>query len=105
MSWISAPDAVRALLFLLERPEISGPINITAPAPVTNAAFTKALAVVLHRPAIIPVPAFVLRLLLGEMADGALLSSTRALPAKLLASGFSFGDPEIGPALTSMLGR
>jgi NAD dependent epimerase/dehydratase family enzyme len=78
-------------------------VNCISPAPVTNAEFIRALAHTLHRPALAPAPAFALRLALGEMADAALLSSCRAVPEKLLASGFRFRFPEIGPALAHVL--
>lgn len=103
-SWITLHDAVAAILFLLEsqNPQaatLSGPVNLTAPHPLTNAEFTRALAHALHRPAILPAPAFALRLALGEMADEALLASTRVLPAKLLAAGFEFSHPTLTQAL------
>jgi NAD dependent epimerase/dehydratase family enzyme len=78
---------------------------VTAPEPVTNAGFTRALAAAVHRPAILPAPAFALRLALGEMADEALLASARAVPAKLLEAGFRFAQPTIGAALAAALLR
>jgi hypothetical protein len=103
MSWISMPDALAGIFFLLDSPSIAGPINITAPNPVTNDQFTRTLAAQLHRPAFLPVPAFALRLAFGEMADEVLLSSARAYPAKLAASGFQFSHASLLHALPAVL--
>jgi uncharacterized protein (TIGR01777 family) len=103
ISWISLPDALAAIFFLLESPSLAGPVNFTAPNPVTNAQFTRILAAHLHRPAVLPVPAFALRLALGEMADETLLSSTRAYPAKLAAAGFQFSHASLVHALLAVL--
>jgi len=105
MSWISLHDAVAAILFALQTPFLAGPVNLTAPNPVTNAEFTRTLARHLHRPAFFAAPAFALRLALGEMADEALLSSTRALPAKLTAAGFQFAHPTIDLALAAAIAK
>jgi hypothetical protein len=103
MSWISLTDLGSAVLFLLESPSLHGAVNLTAPHPVTNAIFTRTLARLLHRPAVLPAPAFALRLALGPMADDALLSSTRVRPGKLLNAGFRFRQPSIEEALNSVL--
>jgi uncharacterized protein len=103
MSWISLADAVAAILFVLDTPELAGPVNLTAPEPVTNADFAHAMARAMHRPAILPAPAFALRLALGEMADETLLSSARAIPAQLTAAGFKFAYPTIDEALAAAL--
>jgi uncharacterized protein len=103
MSWIALADMVRALRFLVDADDASGPFNLTAPTPVDNAAFTRVLASVLHRPAIFPVPALALELLYGPMAKGAALASQRALPRKLLASGFEFSLPSLRTALERIL--
>jgi len=103
ISWISLPDVVSAILFALDHTDLSGAVNLTAPAPVTNRDYTKALARAVHRPAILPAPAFALRLALGEMADEALLSSARAVPAKLQAASFQFAHPTIDSALAALL--
>jgi NAD dependent epimerase/dehydratase family enzyme len=103
MSWITLDDVVSAVVHALATPSIAGACNTVAPGPVTNADFTRALAAALHRPALLPVPAFALRLAAGEMADAALLASCRAVPARLLASGFRFAHPEIGAALQAIL--
>ena len=81
----------------------SGPSTGVSPNPVTNADFTRALADAVHRPAILPAPAFALRLAFGEMADAALLASARVVPATLEQRGYRFADPEIGPALRGLL--
>ncbi|MCR9244209.1 MAG: TIGR01777 family oxidoreductase [bacterium] len=104
LSWITRHDLVRAIAFALDNSRVSGPVLGVGPNPVTNATFTKALGRALRRPTILPVPAFALRLLFGEMADGALLASQRAIPRRLLDEGFEFEHPELEPALTAMLG-
>jgi hypothetical protein len=103
MSWISLHDAVAAILFLLETPTLAGPVNLTAPNPVTNAQFTAALAHALHRPAILPAPAFALRLALCEIADEALLASARVYPGKLITAGFQFAHPTVERGLATAL--
>jgi len=103
MSWMSLDDAIGAILFALERTELAGPVNITAPNPVTNAEFTQALAKQLHRPALLPAPAFALKLALGEMAEEALLASVRVVPAKLVAAGFRFAHPALAEALAAAI--
>ncbi|HEX6934006.1 MAG TPA: TIGR01777 family oxidoreductase [Streptosporangiaceae bacterium] len=102
MSWISLPDEIRAIRFLLESADATGPFNLTAPEPVTNAVFTSALAHAVRRPAPLTVPSFALRAALGEVS-GELLGSVRVLPARLQADGFSFAHPGIGAALTAVL--
>jgi uncharacterized protein (TIGR01777 family) len=96
MSWISLADTVRALAFLIDTPELRGPVNVTAPQPVSNAEFTRALGAALHRPTFLPVPGPLARLALGELANVALLGGVRALPKRLLASGFVFDDADLG---------
>jgi len=103
MSWISLADALGAMLFALDTPTVSGTINLTAPNPVTNAGFTSALARQLGRPAILPAPAFALRLALGEMADEALLSSARVFPSRLTTAGYRFAHPTLAQALAAAL--
>jgi len=99
LSWISETDAVAAVLFALDNPVLSGSVNAVAPEPVTNAEFTRELARAVHRPAFFAAPAFALRLALGEMADEALLASTRALPVRLLEAGLQFQHPTLRAAL------
>jgi uncharacterized protein len=103
MSWISLEDAIGAILFAMDTPGLAGPINLTAPHPVRNAEFTRALGHQLKRPALLPVPATALRLAFGQMADEALLASARVVPQKLTAAGFSFAHPAIGQALAAAL--
>jgi uncharacterized protein len=99
MPWISLEDEVRALLFAIFRDDLSGPVNLTGPAPVTNAEFTAALGRALNRPTPVPMPAFVLRAALGEFADEGLLIGQRAIPAALERAGFGFHHDTIGEAL------
>lgn len=103
MSWISLPDAVSAVSHIIATPQLSGPVNLVAPNPVTNAEFTQILARAVHRPAIFPAPAFVLRTFLGEMADEALLASARVIPEKLSQSGFHFQHGELAATLGALL--
>jgi hypothetical protein len=103
VSWISGRDVCAAVRHILVSPALLGPVNLVAPGPVTNAELSAALARVLRRPAFLPVPAALVRLALGEAADGMLLASQRVRPAKLAASGFQFQDPELEPALRRML--
>jgi uncharacterized protein (TIGR01777 family) len=97
LPWISLPDWLAAVRFLLER-DVTGPVNLTGPNPVTNAAFTRALARQLHRPALIPVPRLVLRAVLGEVGNEA-VASQRVLPGVLTAAGFDFRYPDVTSAL------
>jgi uncharacterized protein (TIGR01777 family) len=105
LSWISLDDIAGAYLHALTRQDLEGPVNAVAPNPVTNAEFTATLARVLRRPAVLHVPAFAPRLVLGEAADELLFVSQRALPARLQASGYRFRFPELEPALRHTLGR
>mgnify|MGYP000138556880 CR=1 FL=1 len=100
--WIHMDDLVSAILFALAEPEISGPLNLTAPNPVRNRQFVRAMGRVLRRPAFVPVPGFALKTALGEFGE-VLLSSQRALPVRLLDSGFHFEYPDIGPALKQLI--
>ena len=102
-SWIGIDDAVAAMRFLLEARGVVGAVNLTSPNPVTNAEFTRALGRALHRPAIIPAPAFALRLAMGQMADEALLASARVMPKRLLEAGFRFAQPTVENALAAAL--
>ncbi len=105
MSWIAIDDAVSAILHVLQIEELSGPVNTVSPNPVTNREFTKALGRVLKRPTIVRVPRMALRAAFGEMADEALLASDRALPTRLINTGFEFDLPDLEPALRHVLGR
>ena len=93
--WISLTDCVAALIWLLTQSSLQGPFNLVAPSPVSNREFTKELGKALSRPTIMPLPAFLLRTALGEMADGVLLASCRAEPKRLLDSGFEFQFPTL----------
>jgi uncharacterized protein (TIGR01777 family) len=105
VSWISLDDEVAAIGHVLAG-DLTGPVNLTAPNPVTNAEFTRALSSVLHRPAIAAVPRFALRLALGgQMADEMILASQRVLPARLAGSGYCFTDTALTPTLTRVLHR
>ena len=101
--WIHRDDWVALVLFLVTASGVSGPVNASAPTPVTNREFTRVLGRVLHRPAILPAPAFGLRLLLGEMADALLLSGQRAVPAAAERLGFRFAHTDLEAALTDLL--
>ncbi len=105
MPWISIRDAVSGLIHLLADRRLVGPVNLVSPAPVTNREFTRTLARILHRPALFAVPAPVLRLMFGEMAEALLLTSQRVAPARLIASGFRFTQPELADALAALLSR
>ena len=104
MSWISREDWVGAVHHALQTPSVVGALNLTAPEPATNATFTETLGRLLHRPTFATVPAFALRALFGEMADGAILASQRAYPAALERSGFRFAHPTLESALRFELG-
>jgi uncharacterized protein len=99
MSWISLEDTVRALQHAISDTRLSGPVNLTGPAPVTNAEFTAALGRTVDRPTPLMVPGFVVRTALGEFADEALLSGQRAIPGVLERSGFKFHHNTVGEAL------
>ena len=103
-SWISLDDCVGALLHLLCS-EIAGPVNVVAPDPVTNADYTRTLGQVLHRPAWLGIPAPVLHLLFGELAEEGLLASARVAPGRLVDTGYQFRHPTLTGALEHLLGR
>jgi uncharacterized protein len=100
--WIHVGDVVAGLLFCLDNNAASGPVNLTAPTPVTNAELSRALGRALHRPAVLPVPAFALRLLYGDMAM-IVTTGQRAVPRRLNELGFSFRHPDLEPALRDVL--
>ena len=101
LSWIARPDYIAALRFLLDG-DVSGPVNLTAPNPVTNREYTKALGAAVHRPALFPAPASALKVALGEFA-GSVVTGQRVLPKRLLEAGFEFGYPEIAAALQALI--
>jgi uncharacterized protein len=103
LSWIALIDHARAIVFAAENPALAGPVNVTSPNPVTNAEFTRAMAEVLHRPALFTAPAFALRAVLGEAAEEQALISLRVLPEALVRAGFTFRYPTIHEGLTAAL--
>jgi uncharacterized protein len=102
MAWIHLEDAVNLILFALNYPAIRGAVNAVAPHPVTNEEFTGRLALELHRPAILPVPVFALKLAFGEMSD-MVLASQRVLPTVAKSAGFRFQYPDLHAALANLL--
>jgi uncharacterized protein (TIGR01777 family) len=105
LSWIGIDDAIGAIFYLLMNETVSGPVNVVSPSPVTNAEFTRTLATVLCRPALMPVPATAIDLAFGEMGTTVLLTSTRVAPSKLTESGYCFGWPDLEGALRHILGK
>jgi uncharacterized protein (TIGR01777 family) len=105
MSWIHLDDAVGLLLHAMADVELSGPVNVTAPHPLRNRDFAKALGRALHRPAVLPLPAAALRLALGRMADEVLLSGQKVLPKRAEASGYQYLYADLGEALAEIVGR
>lgn len=103
--WIHRQDWVDLVRFAMRTPGVSGPLNATAPEPVTSKDFASALGRALHRPAFLPTPGFALRILLGEMADALLLSGQRAVPAKAEQSGFRFAYRDIHSALRAIFSK
>ncbi|MFT5461580.1 MAG: hypothetical protein ACI8QS_000450 [Planctomycetota bacterium] len=103
MSWILLDDLVSVICEAIDNPELSGPVNATAPSPVRNSQFTKSLGKVLHRPTIAPMPGFAARAVFGRMADDLLLSSLRVYPEKLMEAGFQFKQPRLEGALREVL--
>ena len=103
MSWIHIQDMVGAINHILKTDLLRGPVNLVAPKPVTNAEFTKTLGAVLSRPTIFPVPAFVMKLAFGQMAEEVLLTSQRVEPAKLVSSGYPFQYSDLRKALESVV--
>lgn len=104
MSWITIADHVTALRFLLDRADVSGPVNVTAPEPTRNRDYTKAIAHAVHRPALAVVPAQALRVALGGFADEGVLVSQRVVPMRLEDAGFLFTYADIDSALSALLG-
>ncbi len=103
ISWIALEDVVRVIRHAMEDAAWNGPVNVSAPEPLRNEDFVRVLARTLHRPAIFPAPAFVLRIVLGEMADALLLSSQRAQPEFLIRAGFRFHYENLDHALRAIL--
>lgn len=106
VSWITLPDEIAAIVHLLGDDSLAGPVNVTAPAPVTSAELAKALGKALHRPAVLPVPKAALSVVVGsQMANEMLTASQRVVPARLQAAGFTFRHPAVGPAMAALLER
>ena len=105
LSWVHIDDVVAAIVFLLNRPELTGAFNITSPHPVSQAEFAKVLARTMHRPLFLKMPAAMVRALFGEMGECLLLRGQRVLPSRLIKSGYAFQYPELESALRHELGR
>ncbi len=105
VSWITVNDLVRAVRYCLTADALAGPVNLVAPHPVTNREFGRTLAKVLRRPFLMTLPAAVLRVMFGEVADEAMLASTRVRPRRLLESGFAFDHPHLEGGLRFLLGK
>jgi uncharacterized protein (TIGR01777 family) len=103
MSWIHIEDMVGAILHCINTPEISGPVNATAPNPVSNAEFSVSLGAALERPAVLPMPGFMVKLLFGEMGEELLLQGQFVLPNKLLASDYLFQYSDLDKALQQIV--
>jgi uncharacterized protein (TIGR01777 family) len=103
LPWISLDDEVGAIRFVIEHPDLAGPVNLTGPTPVTNAEFTEALAAALRRPAVLAVPDFAIRTVLGAMGEEMLLYGQRAIPGKLQDAGYQFRHNAITDALAAAL--
>jgi uncharacterized protein len=105
LSWIHRIDWIEMIRWIIDTPSINGPVNATAPEPVTNRQFARALGRAMRRPSFMPAPAFVLRLVLGEMADPLALTGQRVIPQCALSHGFHFRYPEIDLALRGIFGE
>jgi len=103
MPWVHRHDWVEMVRWIVDTPAVSGPVNVTAPHPVTNAEFARSLGRALHRPALMPAPRFALKIVLGEMADAA-LASQRAFPKRAQSAGYHFRYPEIDIAFRGIFG-
>jgi uncharacterized protein (TIGR01777 family) len=105
LAWIALDDLLGIILEAILNPALEGPVNAVAPQAITNAEFTRALGTVLHRPTIVPAPAFAIRAVTGELADNVILTSQRVEPSRLQSHGFRFAFPTIDTALRHELGR
>ena len=105
MSWIHRLDIVEMIRWIIETPGVVGPVNGTAPHPVTNREFARALARALRRPSLVPAPAFALKAMFGEMAEPLLLTGQRVIPAKAQSHGYHFRYPEIDIAMRGIFGE
>ena len=104
-SWVSRDDAIGSVVHAASNGALTGPVNVVSPGPVRNQTFVAVLGSVLDRPTVVPVPASILRIKMGSMADELLLSSARVIPERLQETGYEFQDPELEPALRHMFGR
>lgn len=104
-SWVTLEDAVRIVEFSIRREELRGPVNAVAPGTCTNTEFARALGTALRRPAFVPLPAVLVRLMFGEMGESLLLSSARVAPRALFDAGYEFEHGALGPALDAVLGK
>lgn len=95
LSWISTDDAARAIAFLLDHRDITGPVNLTAPGAVSNRSFAKALGKAMHRPSLVTTPAFAIRAMMGQMGDELIIKGQHVFPEKLLSAGFEFDHPTL----------
>jgi uncharacterized protein (TIGR01777 family) len=105
LSWIHRIDWVEMIRWIVDTPAIAGPVNATAPVPVTNREFARALGRAMHRPSLVAAPAFALRLLLGEMADSMVLTGACVVPQRAQSAGFHFRYPEIDQAFRGIFGE
>lgn len=105
ISWISRDDLVGAIHHAIFTDSLKGPVNAVSPEPVTNADFVRTLGTILHRPSAVPLPALAVKLMLGEMGEALLLTSTRVTPNQLTQAGFAFRDPDLDTALRHELGK
>ena len=103
MSWIGINDAIEAIRYIIDKESPSGPLNRVAPNPLRHAAFTKTLGQIVPRPPVCPSPAFVVRVVLGEMADELLFARIHVVPQKLLSAGCTFSYPDLTDTLQSLL--
>jgi uncharacterized protein len=104
LSWVHRDDWIAMIMWMMQRATLAGPLNITAPEPARNRDFARMLGRVLHRPSFMPTPALALRVALGELADTALLSSLRVVPAAAISEGFEFRYPQLEGALRAIYG-
>lgn len=103
LSWIDRDDLIKLIFFVINQPNIEGPINATSPNPVTNKEFSLALAKILHRPCFLKTPEFIFKLLFGQMAEEIMLNGQKILPAKAISYGFEFSYPTIQESLAKIL--
>ncbi len=104
-SWVALEDVVGAFTFAVHDENVNGPMNVVAPHPARVSDFVHALGDVLHRPTLLPLPAFAVKLLLGEMGETLLLDSANVIPTKLEAAGYKFVHPDLSGALQAALER